>query len=325
MRRNIWLRILLALAIVVTLLAIFWNWDWFIPAVDAQASAALGRKVTVQHLHVGLGAPITVTASGVTIANPENFPADDPPLATVDRLAVKVKLMDYVMHRRLSLTAVEIDHPVVNIRQLPGGANNYTLKSSASSRSTSQAAKLGNLIINNGTASVILPAQKTDFNLAIQTRNAPSGTKVFTHGEIVVDVHGTYADAPITGQLIGGALLSLRKDSAPYPVDFHLQNGTTRAHLAGTIKDPVNFAGAHLRLSFSGQNMANLYQLTGVPIPATPPFTISGDLDYSGHAVRFKNLSGRVGSSDLEGAITEAPGSPRRLITANLHSRHVDL
>ncbi len=184
--------------------------------------------------------------------------------------------------------------------------------------------KLGNLVINGGTASIVLPVQKAYFNLAIQTRNARPGTRLFTRGETVVDIRGTYADAPVTGALIGGALLSLRNGSTPYPVDLHLQNGQTRAYLTGTIKDPVNFAGAHLHLAVSGQNMADLDQLTGISIPATPPFSLSGNLDDSDHALRFKNISGRVGSSDIEGTIIEAPGSPR-LVTANLTSRRVNL
>ena len=324
MRRSIWIRVLFPIVVLVLLLVIFWNWDWFIPIVDSQASAALGRKVTMQHLHVGLGRTTTVTASGITIADPQDFPTADPPLATIDKLAVSVDVVDYIAHRVLSVTRIEVDHPVAAVRQLPDGRNNYSLKSSSSGTS-SNPPKLGELVINNGTASVVMPLLKTDFNLAIQTRDAPPDAKRFSGGEIVVDAHGTYDNAPITGRFIGGALLSLRDPSIPYPVDLHVQNGTTLASLVGTVEDPENFGGARLRLSFSGQNMANLYQLTGVPIPATPPFSLTGDLDYSQKAFRFEHFAGRVGSSDLEGTITEAPGSPRRMVTADLTSRQVDL
>lgn len=323
MRGNIWLKILFPLVVIILLLAIFWNWDWFIPFVDASASASLGRQVTMQHLHVGLGRTVTVTATGVTIANPSGFPKDAPQLASIDRLRVDVNVLDYITHGRMSLTRIEADHPVANIRQLPDGTNNYTLASPANP--SGKPPKLGELIINNGTASVIMPLLKTNLSLAIQTRAAPPDAKLFTGGEIVADAHGTYANAPITGQFIGGALLSLRDPSIPYPVDLHIQNGTTLASLIGTIEDPENLAGAHLRLSVSGQNMADLYQLTGVPIPDTPPFKLTGDLHYSKNTFRFENFAGRVGSSDLEGTITEAPGSPRHQVTANLSSHRVDL
>ena len=32
--------------VLIALIVAFWNWDWFIPLVQARASAALGRPVT---------------------------------------------------------------------------------------------------------------------------------------------------------------------------------------------------------------------------------------------------------------------------------------
>lgn len=323
MQFSMWFRILLSGLIVAVLLVIFWNWDWFIPAVEAQASAALGHNVKIQHLHVALGRRTTVTADGISIDNPLDFPAAEPKLATVARLAVTVDVIDYVLHRQISVPTVELDEPAFSLRQLPSGENNFTLKSSGTG--TRQPLELGTLIIRDGHASVIMPAEKSDFNLTVETRPAPAELKLFTGGEIVVDARGTYAGAPVTGRFVGGAVLTLRDDAAPYPVDLHVQNGTTIAKLAGTIDDPQHFSGAHLRLSFSGQNMADLYQLTGVPIPATPPFSLIGNLSYDNGTFRFDDLSGRVGSSDLEGGISERSGTPRRVVTANLRSRYVDL
>jgi AsmA family protein len=321
MRGNLWLIILFPLVIILLLVIIFWNWDRFIPLVDAEASAELGRKVTMQHLHLGFGRGVAVTATGITIANPTGFPANEPPLATIDRLHLDIDPVDYLRRRTLTLTTVELDHPAFNLRQLPDGTNNYTLKLTPSGKPS----RLCNLIIDQGTASVILPLQKSNFDLTLQTRPAPPGTRLFTGGEIVVEAHGTYANAPITGRFIGGALLSLRDASTPYPVDLHLQNGTTKASLIGTLKDPENLAGAHLRLNFSGQNMTDLYQLTGVPLPATPPFTLAGELIYADNAFRFEHFTGHIGSSDVEGTIAEAPGTTRRTITADLVSHRVDL
>jgi uncharacterized protein involved in outer membrane biogenesis len=329
-RTKIWLSVPATLAIIVLLLVIFWNWDWFKPIVESQASAALGRKVTLQHFRVGLGGTTTVTATGITIANPDGFsppPGAPANFGTIDSLTVKVDVLTYIHHQVLSLTQIEVDHPSFAIRESAKGDNNATLHL-ASSKSSGKPPELGQLIINNGTASIILPAQKSNFNLLVQTRAAPPGSKLFTGGEIVVDATGTYAAAPITGRFIGGALLSLRDPATPYPVDLHITNGATKASLAGTIEDPATFAGAHLKLSLSGQDMANLYQLTGIPIPSTPPYSITGKLDYAKSRIIFEDFSGRVGSSDLEGTITETPAATadgRRLVTADLTSQHVDL
>jgi uncharacterized protein involved in outer membrane biogenesis len=323
MRGSLTLKILLPIAVLVLLLIIFWSWDWFIPLVDSQASAAIGRKVTIQHLHIQLGRVTTVRATGVQIANPDGFPASDPQFVTADALVIRADIVRYITHQLIDLPLIELDHPVISVRE-HGTDKNYTL-AMKSGGGGGKPPELGDLVINNGAASVILPSAKSNFDLTIATQPAPADSKLFKDGEIVVGAKGTYAAAPITGKLIGGALLTLRDKTAPYPVDLHLDNGSTTVSLNGTIDDPANFAGAHLKLVFAGQNMANLYQLTGVPIPATPPFRLSGNLDYANSAFRFENFEGRVGSSDLEGTITEAPGEPRRTITANLTSHQVNL
>lgn len=209
MRDDIRLKRLLPPAIIIfPLLAIFWtwNWDWLLPLADASASAALGRDVTIQHLHIALGGATTIAATGITVANPPGFPAGAPPLASIDRLLVTVDAADGIEHHTLSLTRVELDHPAANISQLPDGTSNAP-PPPASGGSTHRPLTLGALIINNGTAHVTLPRLHTDFNLAIQTRAAPPGDDRFPGGEIVVDAQGTYANAPVTGQLIAGALL----------------------------------------------------------------------------------------------------------------------
>ena len=144
--------------------------------------------------------------------------------------------------------------------------------------------------------------------------------------EIVVDAHGTYAGQPITGRFVGGALLTLRDAAHPYPIDLHLANGATRVSMVGTVENPLNFAGARVKLSFTGPDMSQLYPLTGVPIPPTPPFSITSNIDYVKPRIRLTDLVGRVGSSDLEGTITEDPGAGGKPdVTMDLSSRRVDL
>jgi uncharacterized protein involved in outer membrane biogenesis len=317
------LRILGGVVVLVVLLMIFWSWDWFIPLVDATASARLGHKVTIQHLHVTLGGSTVITTTGISIANPNGFPAAQPQFGQIDQLIVAVDVGAYIEHQTLALTRIEIDHPVFNIRQVDGRSN-YTLPGGQSGGSGNPP-QIGDLVINDGTASIIMPAQKSDFRVTMHTAPAPAGAKLFSGGEIVVTADGTYTGAPVTGKFVGGALLSLRDNSAPYPINLHVQNGSTVLSLEGTLLDPAHFGGAQLKLSLAGQNMANLYQLTGVPIPVTPPYSIAGNLDYAGGGFRLTNIAGRVGSSDLEGSIIETPASPRRQVTAVLASHQVDL
>ena len=46
--RRIWFRVVAVLVVLVIAIILLWDWDWFKPMVEAQASSALGRKVTLQ-------------------------------------------------------------------------------------------------------------------------------------------------------------------------------------------------------------------------------------------------------------------------------------
>src|ERR1700734_3018693 len=72
-RSHLWPGILAVVIVIPLLFVLFGTWDWFIPFVDARASAAIGRQVGMQHLHAQLGRITTITAEGVYIANPTGF------------------------------------------------------------------------------------------------------------------------------------------------------------------------------------------------------------------------------------------------------------
>jgi len=318
------LGLLALLIIALVLLVALWNWDWFIPVVERQASAALGRRVTLAHLHVRLGRDTAVAADDVVIANPDGFP-QAPPLARIFRLSVVASVMDYVRHRTIVLPNVTVEHPDIAATALADGRNNWTLKLPAQGNAAARPSpppQIGDLQIDDGTAHVIDPRMRSNFTATIATRAASAGRPQ----AIIVTTKGTYAAQPVTGDFVGGALLTLRDASHPYPVDIHLANGPTKVSLVGTVENPLSFAGARLKLAFSGPNMALLYPLTGIPIPETPPFSIAGNLDYQRPNIRFTNFEGRVGSSDLEGTITADPRAGGRPdVAMDLQSRRVDL
>jgi uncharacterized protein involved in outer membrane biogenesis len=104
-----------------------------------------------------------------------------------------------------------------------------------------------------------------------------------------------------------------------------MANGPTRATLVGTVQDPLNFAGAHLKLELTGTNMELLLPLIGIAFPKTPSYQIKGDLDYADGKIRFRDFKGQLGSSDVQGNIEVDPGQKRPVVTADVTSRQVDL
>ena len=311
--------------VLLVLLAVFWNWDWFIPIVQSQASAAIGRKVTIGHLHVRLGRVVQVTADDVVVANPPNWAAEDQPLAAIKALTIQADAWGYVRGHGLVLPLIGIDGARLLAAQHADGASNYQLATSGGGGGGG-AVKIGDLRISDTDAHVVMAKLKADFNAHVATEGDGDAAK------LVVDAKGTYAAQPITARLVGGALLSLRDKAHPWPIDLNVANGLTRVALDGTIADPLAFRGANVRLKFSGPDMGLLEPLVGFPIPQTPAYQIAGRLDLQGFSrIRFEDFQGRLGNSDIAGTIEEQPGATevkgksRPVVTMDLRSNRVDL
>src|SRR5579872_1984520 len=124
-RPRTWHYIVIILVLMIAALIFLWNWDWFIPMAQRMASTALGRPVTITHLHVRITRNPVFEADGVTIANPPDFPAGAP-LAQIDRLEVTVNGPAYLGHRALIVPSLVIEQPKIEAIALPDGRNNWT-------------------------------------------------------------------------------------------------------------------------------------------------------------------------------------------------------
>lgn len=326
--RHPWLGGLGGLAAAMAAVIAIWNWDWFIPPAERLASAQLGRPVHIAHLHVRLARNPVLEADGIVIDNPPDFPApaEAPgPFARIAKLGVTLNGPAYLHGRAIVVPSIELERPDVQAVALPDGRNNWTFAFKATpsggAKPKGDTPRIGDLRITDGKLHAIVPKLKADFNVAIQTRPGQGEAPP----QLTASANGTYANAPIVGQFVGGAALTLRDKSNPYPVDLRLTNGATHLALQGTVQDPLAFAGTDLKLSLDGRSLSDLYALSGVAIPASPPYRLAGNLSYADRRIRFDNLAGSMGRSDLSGSISADPGAERPQVAANLLSHRLDL
>lgn len=307
----------------VLLLVLFWSWAWFIPLVERQASAALGRPVHVGGLDVHLGRVPEVVLTDLRIDNPDGYPAD-PPFATVPRLSVKVEAWTFLRQRRLVLPEISLERPVVRLIARAEGDNNYTFPFEPPEGAPPAAAQpgpqIGALRVREGQVQASLAPLRAEMRVDVETQD-PAGEPPRLHAT----ASGTYAGQPIRGELLGGAVLSLREAGNPWPVRLDLANGPTQVKLEGTVQDPLHLAGANLRLDLRGPDLALLSPLTGVVVPATPPYRLTGRVDYAERRIRFTGMEGTLGRSDIAGDVALDPSGTRPVVNATLRSRQVDL
>lgn len=297
------------------------------PMAEARLSAAVGRTVTLGGMSIEPSFGRTrITFTEVRIANPEGWPAD-PPFAQAARAIVEVDVAETWRTGALILPSVTVDAPAVTALSRGEGDNNYTFalptppgEAAAAEPAPPSRLRIGALRVQGGRARVAIEHLRAAFDIGFETRDDESGVPT-----IVAEARGTYAAQPLTASLTGGALLALGEATVPWPVDLSLTNGRTRARLTGTLRDALALAGADLTLELAGPDMALLTPLTGVPIPRTPRYQVRGKLSYAEARVRFTDIAGRVGNSDLGGTITIDPRGQRPDVTAELRSRRVDL
>ena len=303
----------------IVLLVVFWQGDWLIPMVNARASAVLGRSVTISHLHVRFGRIIQVAADDVIVANPPDWPKNDPPLTSIVKLTVLVDIWSYLRGRGLILPLITLDKPQVYVAETPEGLTNFHLSVRAGE------AKIGAMRITGGDARIVIPKLASDFRATIATQDEADGAR------LVIDGQGTYAAQPVVVHMVGGALLSLRDPAHPWPVDLTAVNGPTRLAIKGTLQDPLALKGANVTLQVSGPDMGLVEPLAGFPIPRTPDYEVAGTLDFQGlQRIRVDDFRGRLGHSDIAGTIKmefsgTVEGTSKPVVNLDLQSSRVDM
>jgi len=135
---------------------------------------------------------------------------------------------------------------------------------------------------------------------------------------------GTYNEARIDGRGRMGAILSLREGSEPFPLEGRLGIGKTTVELKGSVTRPQNLAALDVSMKLAGDSMSDLLPLIGVALPVTPPYAtegrLSASLDGDVDVWRYRDFTGKVGESDLEGSLEFRRSKPRPMLTGNLTS-----
>jgi uncharacterized protein involved in outer membrane biogenesis len=123
---------------------------------------------------------------------------------------------------------------------------------------------------------------------------------------------------------IGGALDSLRESSQEYPLKLKISMGATKILVDGTFKDPIKLSGVNASLNITGHNMADLFYLTAIPLPLTPPYVLEGRLTKAADIWSYENFKGKVGGSDLAGNLSYDTNKERGFLKADLISNLLD-
>ncbi|MFN3558352.1 MAG: AsmA family protein [Brevundimonas sp.] len=221
---------------------------------------------------------------------------------------------------RLEMPLVAITRPEVVLIATEDGRQSWELNPDAPD--TGEGLKLppiNQLIIRDGTLSLDEQGRNIKLEATISAREGSDGQAGFNlNGE------GTVNGTPLTLAIQGGPFINIRRNH-PYGFQATLAGVGSRLEARGSITRPFDLGQFQATLSLQGRDLADLYLLTGITTPNTPPYRLSGRLTRDDSKFSFNAFSGRVGSSDLSGDLVVDRINERLRVDAVMHSRLLDI
>ncbi|MFT3717627.1 AsmA family protein [Pseudorhodoferax sp.] len=347
------LRILLAAFGALVVFALVFDWDWLRGPLNRAISEKTQRRFDSSHLDVRLGWHPVVRLTDVYFANADWADrGGGRPMARIGTLEFSVSLRD-LFGGRILVPRVALDDAELNFEKAADGRRNWVLAGPSDAQAPSRL-RIGSLAVRAGQLHYADRGVPLALDIAVDTvdratATAPAGdagaaTRAGDAGTATRTAEaeagaasgraryttryrfsGHYHDAGFRGQALTGDVLSLQDTGIPFPIQGELTAGTTRLQVEGTVADVARLGGIDVRLQIAGRTLANLYPFLLLPLPASPPYQLSGHLTLDGGRYAMRDLRGRIGSTDVAGEAAYLQRAPRPLLTATLHSRLLNL
>ncbi len=331
MSRTLALRIVFALvaALIVLLVVIaLFDWNRAKPWLNARISDATNRPFAINgdlslQWQRGDDHPSGwsrwipwphLQAEDIQLGNPPGLEAKEP-FAQVAQLRFSLNPFP-LLTRDIVIPGIYLDQARLNLVRTKDEKNNWTLGSDDPNSRSAWEVHIGDVQFHNGEIHLSDALQEIDATVNIDTVPPGPDTTFRTHWS----VSGRLQGEKLSGKGRAGALLALRDQQNPFPLEASLKAGATALAIEGKVTGIPSFDEADLKLSLSGDSMAHLYPIIGILLPHTPKFSTRGQLQKAGSSWRYLNFSGKVGQSDLAGDLTVQLDGPRPRLEGQLVS-----
>jgi len=309
--------VVLGLVLAVALFLSFANWNMLRGPIGRYASMVTGRAITLDgdlKVHPWSWSP-EADIGGLKIGNPKGVPGL---MADIPQARVRVKLRPLLVgHWNLPL--LDLEKPVFWLFVDKDGQGNW--RTAKTNGQPTRLPPIEHFIINNGRLGFVDLPRKLRISGQLQSSET-EGAK--TGGSFSLVGQGTENGHPFLLTVRGDPLLNL-KPNQPYGFNSDIRAADTHVIIKGVLSKPFDFGQVKAAMTVSGGDFANLYDLTGLALPNTPPYRLSGDLVRDGTSYSFTRVHGQVGSSDLAGDFKVDRVDNRRNLKADLHSHRLNI
>jgi hypothetical protein len=127
---------------------------------------------------------------------------------------------------------------------------------------------------------------------------------------------------------IDGDSLAVANHTKPYGFTFAERSSGSQLTGTGFLRRPFDFDVLDAAFDATGQDLKDLYFLTGVTLMDTGPYHVAGKIARRRTRTEFTDLAATSGQSDLHGTVSIETASGRPMLTIDVHAqllRSVDL
>jgi AsmA protein len=310
----------LALVILAVLFIAMFGWNWLRAPLEKKVFEQTGRALLIKgDLDVALGWPWPrVHARQVSFANPAW--AAQPHMLTADEVAFSIHLPQ-LLAQRLKVSELHLVKPLVFLQRHADGRKTWLMDQNQ--QNDNARIDIDRLTLDQGVIGYDDTAEKTSIRAELSTASAPAGSQSAAGVNFVA--RGKFKGLPLVAKGSGDSVLALLDESTPYGLTIDTTVGQTRIQAEGHVTSLMKFSAIDMRLALSGDNLNQLFVLTGIALPATRDYVAQGHLVRKGNTLRYDAFSGRVGTSALGGWWQVKTGGKRPLLTGDLVSNQLTL
>ena len=348
---------LVVLLAVLVLVIAFFDWNRIKPPLNAKVSEELHRPFAINgNLAVvwqrepdegGWRAWVPwphVVAEDLSLGNPDW--SKQPQMVTLKRVELRISPLA-LLAQRVVIPRIDLTEPNAELQRLADGRANWTFKfdpKDPDAEPSNWVVDIGAIGFDKGHVTLDDQSLKSQLELIIDPLGKPIpfsdivGDKAAKTAQekgaapqdyaFALKVKGQYHNQKLAGEGKIGGLLALQDAARPFPLQAQVKIADTSVELAGTLTDPLNLGALDLRLKLAGASLGNLYPLTGVTLPDTPPYATDGHLiaklhEPGGAVFRYEEFNGKIGESDIHGSLAYVASQPRPKLSGSLVSNQL--
>jgi AsmA family protein len=316
--------VLFSLVLVVIIFLSFFNWNSLRPALGRVITAKTGRAASIDgDLKIQLWSwNPTAEINGLSLKNPKW--ADRDLMFGAKRITISVSL-GRLLRGQIVLPQVDLLDPIVNLERDSQGRASWELGTAAGTPNhDTKPVKLPTirrLIIEGGKVHVVDAIRKLTFSgsLVAAEESGKQDASAFK-----IRSSGSLNAKPFRLEANGGPLLDLEPNK-PYSFSAHLTASDINLESHITVPKPFDLSALDVKFVVSGDDLADVYYLTGLALPNTPKYRFAATMQVDGTKFSSQDLKGSFGSSDVEGQVEVQTAGARPKLTAKLSSATLNI